>query len=333
MKTLSQKKFDRLKTCSDDAGIIAAAALDQRGSLKRALAKEGLDATDAQLSEFKVTVARALTPHASAILLEPRYGLEAAHERAENTGLLLAYEESGYDNTRPGRFPDLQEGWSVKRLAGAGATGVKLLVYYNPAEDEALREVKHAFVERVGSECAAEELPFFLEPVTYNDKEEDDLALARGKPKRVTETAREFSKERYRVDVLKVELPVEAAFTKGLSAGEAVAYDLEEAKDHLVKAAEAAQKPFIYLSAGVDMAVFAQLLELAGEVGTGYNGVLCGRATWKGGIAQYAKQGRSALESWLDDEGVTNIQRLNDVLSQHATPWDKVYEVAETSHA
>ncbi len=329
-QTLSKEKFERLQTCSTPGGIIAAAALDQRGSLKRALAKVGLDASDAQLREFKTAVATALSPHASALLLEPRYGLDAAEQLAENTGLLLAYEESGYDNERPGRFPDLQEGWSVKRLAEAGATAVKLLVYYNPAERDELKEVKHAFVERVGAECEAEGLPFFLEPMTYDDSEDDEFAVAKGKPERVTETVREFSKDRYRVDVLKVEFPTEAAYTRGLTDGEQTAYDMEEVKDYLVQAAEAAEKPFIYLSAGVDMAIYAELLEVAGEVGTGYSGVLCGRATWKGGIAVYASQGLSALEKWLEDEGVPNIQTLNAVLEQHATPWGEVYRKVES---
>ena len=102
-----------------------------------------------------------------------------------------------------------------------------------------------------------------------------------------------------------------------------------EVKDHLVQAAEAAQKPFIYLSAGVDMAIYAKLLEVAGEVGTGYNGVLCGRATWKGGIAMYAQHGSSALERWLEEEGVPNIERLNTVSERHATPWREVYKRVE----
>ena len=62
-----------------------------------------------------------LTPHASAILLDPEYGLPAAKARAKNSGLLLAYEESGYDNTKPGRLPDLLPHVSVKRIKSTGA--------------------------------------------------------------------------------------------------------------------------------------------------------------------------------------------------------------------
>src|SRR6202046_1220897 len=96
---------------SDGRGVIAATAMAQRCSLKSAIAKEkGVDKKDVpaeMLEEFKTIVTKVLTPHASAILLDPEYGLPAAKARSSNAGLLLAYEESGYDNTKPGRLPDL----------------------------------------------------------------------------------------------------------------------------------------------------------------------------------------------------------------------------------
>ena len=135
----------------------------------------------------------------------------------------------------------------------------------------------------------------------------------------------EFSKDRYFVDVLKVEIPVNMKFVKGARAckGEA-AYDKEEAKNHYRAAATATKKPFIYLSAGVSDEEFRESLELAIEAGVKFNGVLCGRATWKEGIPVYAKSGVKALESWLSDRGVQNIQALNKILEQGATPWKKM---------
>ena len=70
-------------------------------------------------------------------------------------------------------------------------------------------------------------------------------------------------------------------------------------------------KPFIYLSAGVSNPEFTEALELAAEAGTRFSGVLCGRATWKDGIAVYGKQGGTAFRKWLEDEGVKNIQNVN----------------------
>ncbi len=79
-------------------------------------------------------------------------------------------------------------------------------------------------------------------------------------------------------------------------------------------------KPFIYLSAGVSNPVFIETLELAGESGTKFNGVLCGRATWKDGIPIYAKQGAKAFDDWLETDGVENIKNVNKAL-EAASPW------------
>ena len=125
---LTPGKLAGIKDVSNQRGVIAAAAMDQRGSLKKAL---GSYATDAGLEEFKINVSEVLTKHASAILLDPEWGLPAAKRRAKGSGLLLAYEKTGYDKTLPGRLPDLLDLWSVKRLKEAGADCIKILLYYS----------------------------------------------------------------------------------------------------------------------------------------------------------------------------------------------------------
>jgi len=335
MKIASGKQKG-MKAVSDSRGVIAAAAMDQRGSLKSAIAKDkGIDKKDVthqMLEEFKTAVTRVLTPHASAILLDPEYGLPAARARSSNAGLLLAYENSGYDNTRPGRLPDLLDNWSARRLAAAGADCVKILLYYTPFDPPEVNDIKHAWVERIGGECTAADVPFFLEFVGYEEgKDEKTIEFARKKPEIVTRSMEEFSKPQYAVDVLKVEVPVNMAFVQGTKAckGE-YAYTREQAKDHFRKAAAVAKKPFIYLSAGVSNDVFNESLELAAESGTNFSGVLCGRATWKEGIPVYAKQGVRALEDWLNDQGVKNIGNVNERLKA-AKPWFAFYGASSAS--
>src|SRR5437763_274712 len=126
-------KLAGIKAVSDARGVIAAAAMDQRGSLQKSLAKEkGGDIGDSEMEEFKTIVTEVLTKHASAILLDPEWGLPASKKRAKNAGLLLAYEKTGYDKTGPGRLPDLLDHWSARRLKEAGADCVKILLYYTP---------------------------------------------------------------------------------------------------------------------------------------------------------------------------------------------------------
>ena len=285
--------------------------------------------TSEMMSEFKEAVVRVLTPHASAILLDPEFGLSASKLRARGCGLLLAYEKSGYDNTQPGRLPDLLDDYSVRRIVAAGADCVKILLYYSPFDPAHINEMKHAWVERIGAECQAADVPFFLEFVGYDEGlDEKSIEYARKKPESVRRSMEEFSKAQYGVDVLKVEVPVNMAFVAGTRSckGES-AYTRDQAKDYFRDAAAVAKKPFIYLSAGVSNEVFSETLELAAESGTNFSGVLCGRATWKEGIPIYAKQGVKALEDWLSNQGVENIKNVNDRIVA-AKPWFGFYGAA-----
>ena len=326
---LTPGKLAGLQRVSDKRGVIAAAAMDQRGSLQKSLAKEkGGEVTDAMMEEFKSLVAEVLTPHASAILLDPEWGLPAAKRRAKNAGLLLAYEKTGYDKTGPGRLGDLLDHCSAKRGKEAGAECVKILLYDTPFDPKDVNDKKHAWVERIGDECRANDIPYFLEFVGYEEgADEKGLEYAKKKPHIVTESMREFTKDRYGVDVLKVEVPVNMKFVEGAKsfAGQK-AYSKKEAIDLFHTAAAAASKPFIYLSAGVSNAEFSETLELAGESGVKFNGVLCGRATWKDGIPIYAKQGAAAFRNWLETEGVKNIHNVNAKLKA-ATSWFPTYDV------
>jgi tagatose 1,6-diphosphate aldolase len=267
-----------------------------------------------------------LTRHPSAILHDTEWGNPASKTRATGSGLLLAYEKTGYDANTPGRLPDLLDVWSVRRLKEAGADCIKILLYYTPTDSGAINDHKHAWVERIGDECRANDIPFFLEFVGYQDGiDEKGPEYARKKPEIVAETMREFTKDRYGVDVMKVEVPVNMKIDEGAKAfGGTKAYTKQEAIDFFKRAAGVATKPFIYLSAGVSNAEFTESLELAAESGVPFSGVLCGRATWKDGIPVYAKQGGDAFRQWLESEGVKNINNVNDRLKA-ARPWFEFY--------
>ncbi len=316
-------KLAGLKAVSNARNVIAAAAMDQRGSLEKSISKErGTTASGHDLEVFKTLVTEVLTQHASAILLDPEYGLPAAQHR-NGKGLLLAYEKTGYDATTAGRLPDLLDVWSVRRLTEAGADCIKILLYYTPFDSPAVNEFKHAWIERIGDECRAHDIPFFLEFVGYDEHGADEKTVeyARKKPSIVAGAMKEFSKDRYGVDVLKVEVPIVMEFVEGTRAYKgASAYTRAEALSLFRSVGESTEKPFIYLSAGVSNPVFIETLELAAESGVAFNGVLCGRATWKDGIAIYAKQGPEAFRQWLETTGVENIQNVNKAL-EAATPW------------
>lgn len=276
------------------------------------------EVSDERLCEFKSAVVDVLTPYATAVLLDPEYGLEASRLRAPGCGLLLAYEADGYDNPRPHRMLALTPDFPVDRLRALGAHGIKILLSYTPFEDAAANALKCELVERIGRECEALDMPFFLEPVGYDPGGLDvsGFEYAIKKPEIVARSIKEFSKDRYKVDILKVEFPVNTALV-------GQAYTREAALDHFRRADAAAGRPYIYLSAGVSRAQFTASLELALEAGARFSGVLCGRATWQDGVPVYAGEGATGLRRWLRDDGIRNIEGINQYL-RHATPWPKM---------
>jgi len=116
---VSSGKAKGIDACADSSGVIRAAAMDQRGSLRKEIGKQGGQPTGESLTEFKTAVTRALTPHATAILMDPEYGLPALKAKAPGTGVLLAYEKTGYDADPANRMPDLLEALE-RSAAGRG---------------------------------------------------------------------------------------------------------------------------------------------------------------------------------------------------------------------
>ncbi|EOL50523.1 tagatose-bisphosphate aldolase [Enterococcus caccae] len=328
MIKISQAKMDALNRLSNEKGLIEALAIDQRGSLKKMIAAASTMATGEEIVDFKKVASQELTPHASAILLDPEYGLPATKVRDENCGLLLAYEKTGYDTSTPGRMPDLLENWSVSRLKEAGADAIKFLLYYDPDEPAAINKVKHVFVERLGSECLGEDIPLFVEIVTYDTEITDvnSAAFARVKPHKVLESMIEFSKPQYHIDVLKMEVPVNMNYVEGFAENEVV-YSKKEALGYFKKQSELTELPFIFLSAGVSTKLFQETLEFAKEAGSKFNGVLCGRATWREGVKPFATKGEAAGRDWFATQGKENIETLNEIVDRCGSSWRLKVEV------
>lgn len=326
MLKLSVNKYEALERLSNEDHQIAALAIDQRGSLKKMIsAASSKPVNDEDIIYFKKLISKDLTHFSSSILLDPEYGLPASKVRDENSGLLIAYEKTGYDTTQPGHLPDLLPDWSVRRLKNEGADAIKFMLYYDVDEDIKINNWKHAFVERVGSECKSEDIPFFLELVTYDKNIEDvkGKAFAKVKPHKVINMIKEFSKPQYLVDVLKVEVPVNMDYVEGFAAKGEEVYSRKEAIDYFKSQSDATDLPFIFLSAGVTAKLFQTTLQLASEAKSEFNGVLCGRATWRNSIECYGTGGEKATVTWLQSQGKKNMDDLNAVLKITAKPWTK----------
>lgn len=322
---LTAQKRSLMEKVSDKNGVISALAFDQRGALKKMMAKyQTEEPTVEQIVTLKTIVSEELTKYASSILLDPEYGLPASKARADEAGLLLAYEKTGYDASTTSRLPDCLDDWSVKRLKERGADALKFLLYYDVDGDEQVNRQKQAYIERIGSECKAEDIPFFLEILSYDEGIADNTGVefAKVKPRKVNEAMKVFSDDRFGIDVLKVEVPVNMKYVEGFADGEVV-YTKEEAAKAFKDQEAASHLPYIYLSAGVSAKLFQETLVFAAESGAKFNGVLCGRATWAGSVQVYIEEGEAAAREWLRTQGRKNIEELNAVLIKTASSWSE----------
>ncbi len=318
MKKMSIEKQERLKRLTDEAGIISALAIDQRGALKKMI-NQYKEATSEDIIQFKQIVSQYLTPYTSAILLDPEYGLPSAALREKECGLLIAYEKTGYDTKMPGRLPDLLNIWSVKRLKEAGADACKFLLYYDVDEPAEINVQKQIVIERIGSECEAEGIPFFLEILSYDATIGDpsSLAYAKVKPHKVIEAMREFSKERYQVDVLKVEVPVNMRFVEGY--GQETCYSQAEASAYFYEQSKVTEQPFIFLVRESMLRYFKIHYVLQNNQVqhsmVSYVGEQHGRREWHLLLPKAKK-----ASSWMLEEGKQNIKGLSTLLKETATP-------------
>lgn len=329
---LSPGKWQRLNSLTDDRGRFKMMAIDQRGSMVRAIARatgrreDQVDAND--LSRAKAVITRILAPSATAVLTDPEYGYpQSLKELPPHVGLLLASEESGYDRGGPGgtqRKTLLLKDWSAAQAQQMGADAVKLLLYYHPDAAEEVTQHQQEVAQRVGEDCASMGMPFLLELVSYplDDASSDSAPYARIKPDLVIRSAAEFAQPRYQVDILKLEFPADLKWTKDFSGGafdgkeRQPVYNLAEVQDYCHQLDQAAGMPWVILSAGVGIREFLFQVELAAEAGA--SGFLCGRAIWQDALTHYGDFGR--MEDWLMRQGVYNFERAN-AFAGRAMPW------------
>lgn len=138
-------------------------ALDHRESFKKLMNPADPAALpDEEAILLKRGIIRAVENEASGILIDPEYGLRAYEDRSRP--FLLPVEKSGYREESGERITTLER--SAREVKSMGASGVKLLLYMNPAVATFARQL--ATAEALCAEARAEALPSFVEIVTYD---------------------------------------------------------------------------------------------------------------------------------------------------------------------
>jgi len=302
-------KYRGMQRMSNERGCLSMCALDHRGSLQKML-KEGLgrEARYQDMVDFKFDICRALSPHCSAILLDPVYG--AAQSIASNVfsgkaGLLVSLEETGYEGSGESRLSRSLEGWNAAKVRRMGADGAKLLLYYRPDVSVAARQ--RALVTELAQRCDEQELAFVVEPVGYAVGDESASGrYGQIKPEIVIKTAEELTP--MGIDILKAEFPADARTEK----------DEARMLEYCKRLDGASRVPWIILSGGVDFRLFVRQVEIACRAGA--SGFLGGRALWQEATSMASREQR---REFFQTTVVDRLRVIMAVADAYATPWYK----------
>lgn len=228
-------------------------ALDHRGSFETyAGTKE-----KSTLIAHKKSIIASLYSQFSGTLLDPDYGLPAYRAYCTENAIekpkpfLLCIEASGYEQTGNERITKLK--YRASELKELGASGVKLLIFLNPASASAATQCDIA--KDVLTQCRKEGLPFFLEIVTYPA---DDQSYV--KSDAILSSLRLLAEKDIMPDVWKLEFPGSAADCHKIT---------QTAND----------TPWILLTRGEPFDSFCHSLSIAAQEGA--VGFLAGRSVWQ----------------------------------------------------
>ncbi len=297
-----------LQQCSLPNHTFSMLALDQRGSLIKMLGAGADDVPYSTVTGFKREAISILSPLASAVLLDAEYGYPtcvASGALNGGSGLLLALEESGYEGDPTERRTALLKNWSVEQMRHAGASGVKLLVYYRPDADNASDQ--EDLVQEVATECKKWDMPLFLEPLHYSMNPNVTKVENAERREIVIESAQRLVPRG--VTILKAEFPVDIKQTDDEDVWAESCQELSKVVD----------VPWVLLSAGVDYDLYERQVRVA--CANGASGILCGRAVWKESVDMQGSQ----RTDFIQNTSTERFRKLAQMVEQNGRPWTDFY--------
>jgi tagatose-1,6-bisphosphate aldolase len=305
MRELTPGKIRGLQQCSTSRGTLAVLALDHRNNLRQALnPADPPSVRDVDLSTFKVEVTRALSPAASAVLLDPEFGAFQVVDQAAlpgAVGLVVAIEATGYTGDPAARESKLLDRWSVAKAKRMGASAVKLLVYYNPKAPTA--PAIEQLVAQVADDCTQQDIPLMLEPLSYPIDSARRKLVGDERRDVVIETARRLTA--IGGDILKAEFPLDIDAHSDSQVWEEACAELTLASTI----------PWVLLSASVDYPIYLRQTIVACQQGA--SGVAAGRAVWK----ESSQLQGGARRDFLLGAAFERMQRLTSLVDALAAPW------------
>lgn len=248
----------------DDHGRFTVLAIDHRDSLRVEFSRNDpasvpLDA----LVQFKLDVIDAFGERPSAIMLDPELSIDqvlGAGRMPPGVGSLCALEAQGYLDRPEVATNTLLKGWSPRRAKAVGASAAKLLVLYRP-DRGTITAAQDDLIRSVVDDCAAVDLPLFVEPVPY------DIIDVEDRERTVIASAARIAA--LGPDVVKMPFP-------------SVAEQPERWQAACRRVQEVIDIPWAVLSWGAPFELFVRQTEVA--CANGCNGFMAGRAIWADSI-------------------------------------------------
>jgi tagatose 1,6-diphosphate aldolase len=279
----------RMQQLLTSSGKITIAAIDHRGLLKKMLHPENPETTtDHEIKDWKKLMCQLYSSRISGLLIDPSYGLDLV-DTTKSCGWLLSMEQTGYRGGQAARVTDIVPGWSVQAAKEAGASGVKLLLYYDP-ENKSLAEQQLALAEQVGEECQRAGMVYLLEPLSYNIEGSREAEVLR-----IVQAVAHLP-----VDIFKFEYPGTQRACETISS--------------------IVTKPWVLLSAGADYETYKEQLRAACSAGA--SGMAVGRAAWQE-FGQYESVER---ERFLRETATARIEELSSIVETYGKA---VHEIAK----
>jgi tagatose-1,6-bisphosphate aldolase len=313
MKTITIGKYRGLQQCATPRGAISILALDHRNNLRNALRPDDpKSVTDQDMIDFKRDVIGLVAPAASAVLLDPEFGIAQSIKSRDlpgQVGLLVTLEETGYTGDTTARSSTVLPKWNPAKARRMGANAIKLLVYYHPDAQTAGKIEQ--LVGDVAEQCQKQDIPFFLEPLSYSLDPKEKKLTPKDRRRVVIETARKLTP--LGADVLKTEFPLDIADEVSEEAwGKACA-----------ELSAASTLPWVLLSASVSYEIY--LRQVAVACWKGASGVAVGRAVWQEAVTMSGE----VRKHFLQNKVFERMQRVTALCNALARPWTDFYTIAE----
>jgi len=279
------------------SGALAMVAVDQREALRGMFAAhQSTPVPDSQLTQFKVDVARELSPYASALLVDQEFGIDAIINQGAlkgSCGLIAAADllvgPAGGAATDTAVDPDVDP----IRMRDIKSVGLKFLVLWRNDESP---DSRAKLVAEFNKLCEVSGLPSIIEIIV---KPPTDTSRSFNREEELIIAAREAAS--WKPDLYKAEVPFH---------GEG---DLSQVTKNAERISEAIGSPWVVLSNGVKQPFFNDAVK-ACAIG-GASGFLAGRAVWADIV------GAPDIPKALREISIPRLEKLAETVDTYAKPW------------